>query len=1083
MSMEEKNTDAEKAFFEAALDGDLDKLSALLNQQDNPVNINSIFQHSFGDLSVLKKKFSEDTLNILGFVDKDWGTYHLSIFKPTALFLAVCQRHAHVCEYLLSQGALFGQDLKEDGANCLKSEMTIATRHHDIETMKVLLANDWTQVYCEAGKKNVVSLAAKYSNTDMLKTIIASIPEESRLAALSAETQYKNGNALYYALKHKKMDNATAVLESGLKIDEKILCIAVESLESFRFVERNSEYWKDGLSWSTTVDEDNNNPLHLLLERLNWKTTTEAEIADIEVMAIDLIKKYGLNVNAPGFLSESALHLAIDYQSLSLVTLLCQEGARLTKNEDGQDPIEELLVKYDLTLPERRAYFVSILNIFQKYAILGMLSSNSLCIAAHLGLNDIVSNLLDLGIHNKNLHANVISTTSGLSILQVAASAGKKEMVELLLTRGADPHYINFNGDNILNICALSGQFDLLDFFKKKHNVIEVFNKQDKKVKDFLSVSFINKKNLVDFKVISSFSQVTSNQLDDMLEGILNNVSLIDSESLENILRTVTEIISFKNYMIFNDAISGINKLFELMNSHLERVELLGLLVNNLDNIVTDIVIPSIRLEHKKSFKGFIVFSTLIDCQHNHAEFQKAIKPYLETDFVRSIEKEYNQMIVNFHKQGNFDLYPFLRDTKILYQYFSPETHQRWYQFFLSNEVKFSYDNRDHAASLSYICFSLSPEETLVLINHTLEKTRSYPTYKYRHHAIYYLHALSSHSMNLSLCKKRLSTFSAHKIFSVFNSLDNEVFKKFIVKFPKNEWLELYEIFYQNIEFYKKSEKNVDYFESYRVLFEIFMSLDNEGSLFKTISEDLLILWSHDPDSIWIGSDLGDLLLRNIGHYFNFQEQCHVILEKIMIQDSKCFNVFEKELIYQYSHGMLNIKSTKEEIQHSVYKDLTNISMERINLQDVLKSIYLIVHNKIQFTDEQHHKILIDFKKKGTDIFRKYQESHPESQHKFPQSLYLFRFLIRFMESSHDDRNELLEKIDFHAWWCAERFDDRDKNLLLETGVSLFKILKSAFPAKPAQNNGPLLVAYQPEDNKVTKPSSTHTGSKSHQLR
>ena len=620
--------------------------------------------------------------------------------------------------------------------------------------------------------------------------------------------------------------------------------------------------------------------------------------------------------------------------------------------------------------------------------------------------------------------------------------------------------YLNFNGDNVLNVCAISGQFDLLDFFKKNHSVEEVLNKQGKTVKDFLSVSFVNSKNPVDFKVKSSFSQVTSDQFDDMMESILRNKDLIDAASLDNIIRTVKEIIEFKNYAIWCSAVSELDELFKLMNQGSENLILLSLLSSHIDDIMSSIIVPMIKSEHQSSKDAFALFSTLIRCQNNHWKLQSALSPYLEKKFIYFIEKKYNEAAMKLY-DFEYDLHYFLIKTRNLYQYFSSETHKEWYRFFMSKDPQFNDINRDYLMVINGICFPLSSEETLEMVNHVLEKTKIYPKYEYKYSLSYYLNILSNHSMSLELCKNSLSDFSLRKIFSIHLGMAKDSLG-FIRKFPRNEWPSLYEIYYNVMIGNQSNDKDYDPWQE-ESLFKVFMYLDNQGMLFDAMSDDMLMLWSYRRNDINLLSSLDKVLLNNITHYFQFPNKFNTILKDIITQNPKHFNNFKKEMIYQYSHGNLNLKSSKDDIQEQVLMDLKTIQPKILELRHVLVPIYLISHNEIFFAEDRQESILNHLQDCGSKIL---SESQRSNKIECLESLYMLRCLFRFLNSNQGGRRQLCEQIDFHAWWRSERFDDLDKFFLKETRDHIFNILKSAFPRKPNDANDTsraLLISYQPD--------------------
>ena len=134
--------------------------------------------------------------------------------------------------------------------------------------------------------------------------------------------------------------------------------------------------------------------------------------------------------------------------------------------------------------------------------------------------------------------------------------------------------------------------------------------------------------------------------------------------------------------------------------------------------------------------------------------------------------------------------------------------------------------------------------------------------------------------------------------------------------------------------------------------------------------------------------------------------------------------------------------------------------------RDALVAIYLIVHNDIQFSDEERNLVLNTLREKGENILEQHQVLElKKGPQDLPQSIYLLAFLVRFVQANPLEQRELIEQLDFHAWWRANQFTDIDGDCLKQTEANILAILKTACSPKPAATNRSLLMAYQAESS------------------
>ena len=87
-----------------------------------------------------------------------------------------------------------------------------------------------------------------------------------------------------------------------------------------------------------------------------------------------------------------------------------------------------------------------------------------LFLAVENGHCDVVTAILS----KKGARLNVKETTFGMTALHVAASKGNKEIVELLLTRGADIEAREDTGRTALHTAAFRGYMEIVKFLLEK---------------------------------------------------------------------------------------------------------------------------------------------------------------------------------------------------------------------------------------------------------------------------------------------------------------------------------------------------------------------------------------------------------------------------------------------------------------------------------------------------------------------------------------------------------------------------------------------------------------------------------------
>lgn len=1050
-------TDEEAAFLKAGFQGNFGAIQTLLASEK--VNINCQLVRGMGQLKNQFTPADQQLFQKLKKYKDQSFKYEISTKQPTTLFLAFFRGHIAIARYLLEHGATL--EPVNDDADALNhgldSEILVAIAREDREAVVLILHHDPSQLRQTEEGYNIIGFAASRTSTEFLEYLLNLLTPAQKMTFFT----HRDGDEhdiLCKALEADRLDNAEILIQNGAKITGEFLKLAFSNLESFRFIERNQDKWAEGVTWQYK-DEYNNSLLHLAVNTTDYKTCVEENLA---IMIDALIQQYGVDVNARGGeTNQSALHTAFENHASHTVDVLCRNKAIIQLNENSQDPVEFGLMELDIPEEEKPAdpdpsfelrndKFFDCLKTLAKYPQFNEISPEAIFLAAQLGLINIVTFLL-----KKGYNANTISKFSGLSTLQGASANGHKSVVECLIRAGADPHFKNFHGDNILNICAQNGQFGLLNYFKTIHQVKEEANKRGMMVKDFLHTS-VKVGTCNDLKIINPFYYVNEEQLKDMMDGIQKNVGYLNNESFDNILRTAAKILEFKNYGLLYAAVTGINNILNAILDHKNKENLMALILPEVPFLITAIIVPAVQSNHHNFYVGLNLFSTLLHCCRNQDSIETIIQPYLrDSTMMKGIEVKYLEAYHYLSNKFSYYFHHFIRDSNKLFQVLSEEGQKIIYQDYL-DRVPEKHDNRDHMRSAMYISVPFSAQESLQLLDNAVLKVKDFCKEKDLWHCImpHLPLGLSIKNITLSLCQENLSDFTFSLLFTPDKlgglGLYSSYYRDFIGQFPQEELPEIYEKIRTNsLDFQDKY--------GYRIVLEIIMFHDHRAQLITRLYADLYNEWQK-PDGFYAGKILEHLFILNI---HQFPKLCQFYRENLVVKNFGkylLFSHFEMELLCQYSNYMLNIKSTHEDINGYVLSSARNLTREngKVELQEILKIIYLLYHNDIELKPEDQQRLFDDITNKAKSILDETVKSHktkkdksekPEGflgglctlmdlfehmdQYPFPKlksapevpdEIYLLIFLQRFIAAPYQ-QDEFMRKVDFHEWWCLDNLD------------------------------------------------------------
>jgi ankyrin repeat protein len=159
----------------------------------------------------------------------------------------------------------------------------------------------------------------------------------------------------------------------------------------------------------------------------------------------------GVNVNAQDTEGVTALMIASVLGHKEAVEFLIANGAEI--NTKGKNGITALFA----------ASYMGHFAVVELLLDRGASDLKALPIAVRAGHNKIVTLFLDKGIANANT-----KTDEGLPILHIAAGRlGRKDMVRLLLARGADINAKDKNGDTARIFAEKEGRTEMARFLKR----------------------------------------------------------------------------------------------------------------------------------------------------------------------------------------------------------------------------------------------------------------------------------------------------------------------------------------------------------------------------------------------------------------------------------------------------------------------------------------------------------------------------------------------------------------------------------------------------------------------------------------
>ncbi|XP_051169365.1 putative ankyrin repeat protein RF_0381 isoform X2 [Leptopilina boulardi] len=312
-----------------------------------------------------------------------------------------------------------------------------------------------------------------------------------------------NETLLHYVVQFGTIETANCLLHLGADINAQDI---VGRTPLYRAVEFNSEMVKFLLKNEAAVNisSQENNCFNLDAQCLFGHTMLHWAIQLDKYNCIKCLLNMGANINAEGANGVTALHHAVRKKNSQLVSYLLSRGANVNKTtkDDKYSPLHYALVVDDDEIIKKlinagadiKAKFgsplenSSVLNLVcgcsslrqrLSFSMSNTIDVNSLFSGRNLVFNkEKIKFLIEMGadieVSEENYNGNELTP------MQRACEAGRMDIVELLVSCGADVNSRNNEGMTMIHHAVLGMNLDIVEFLLQRGldvNALDHFNR------------------------------------------------------------------------------------------------------------------------------------------------------------------------------------------------------------------------------------------------------------------------------------------------------------------------------------------------------------------------------------------------------------------------------------------------------------------------------------------------------------------------------------------------------------------------------------------------------------------------------
>ncbi|XP_063923992.1 uncharacterized protein LOC135138073 [Zophobas morio] len=243
----------------------------------------------------------------------------------------------------------------------------------------------------------------------------------------------------------------------------------------------------ESVSGKRIIFESNHNPLHIAAQTGNLR-------------ALDILTRKGASINYQSGTGTIALHLAIMTGHLKLIRPLLDKGSSVNlPDEDKNTSLHYIVQTGELSMikdiVDRETYIIKnnlgqspldLATIQNREDILDLLLTkalpgNNISIQEYMQMpffNAVFTGQMKIVRCLMNYGANVNGILNNATVLCMAALGGHREIVDLLLTKGADPNIRVYGKMNALSFAVIAQNIEIIRLLLR-HNVELVDSDED----------------------------------------------------------------------------------------------------------------------------------------------------------------------------------------------------------------------------------------------------------------------------------------------------------------------------------------------------------------------------------------------------------------------------------------------------------------------------------------------------------------------------------------------------------------------------------------------------------------------------